>query len=501
MNAASRKACFPHTRVHILNFISEWIVNPSGAKNVLWIYGLAGAGKSTLANTIANRFRDVGRLASFIFFDRNVADRSNPENVITTLAYHLAEFDGRIAAAISAAIERQPGIVRAPLDTQITKLLVEPIRAVKDLTSEGSIVVIFDALDECGTAMSRMTLLRLLVDRLPLLPSAIRILIMSRADFDISRAFESCATIQRRELDISSGANSEDILLCLRTGMKGIRRDNDDLMLPISWPGDNEVRALAKRSAGLFIWASTAIAFIADGHDPRERLAILLNREVREQAESALDDLYITALLTVGKWNDNTFASDFRAILGIILVSRYPLTLNTIDNLSGLHGERPASHTIRRLRCVLHWSQDGRVHILHPSFADFLRNRMRCKDDNWYIDKEEHGRLMSSHCLDILSEYLSARQYSPSSPPSTQDIDHFPEHVHYAMTNWMAHVGHGVVYFRQPYFRDSLVRFLRTSAKTWVAIPLRLGHESRFLKFLSMIAVCSRIETDVIKAY
>jgi hypothetical protein len=74
-----------------------------------------------------------------------------------------------------------------------------------------------------------------------------------------------------------------------------IRKENDDLELPSECPDEETVRALVKRSS---VWASTAIGFIQDGHN---RLKILLRREARAKAESALDDLYITPLQSADK--------------------------------------------------------------------------------------------------------------------------------------------------------------------------------------------------------
>jgi hypothetical protein len=54
MSEVNRQMCLEKTRLDIIKFIMDWIVDESSdQKRILWHYGLAGSGKSTLAMTIA----------------------------------------------------------------------------------------------------------------------------------------------------------------------------------------------------------------------------------------------------------------------------------------------------------------------------------------------------------------------------------------------------------------------------------------------------------------
>ncbi|KAJ6542497.1 hypothetical protein DFH09DRAFT_928797 [Mycena vulgaris] len=57
MNASSRTLCLPGTRREMLNEIAEWITVPSGSGNILWLSGVAGSGKSTMATTVEHSGR------------------------------------------------------------------------------------------------------------------------------------------------------------------------------------------------------------------------------------------------------------------------------------------------------------------------------------------------------------------------------------------------------------------------------------------------------------
>ena len=49
--------------------------------------GLAGIGKSTVAQTIAERAANLGILGASFFFSRNEADQRSAEKFVTTIAF------------------------------------------------------------------------------------------------------------------------------------------------------------------------------------------------------------------------------------------------------------------------------------------------------------------------------------------------------------------------------------------------------------------------------
>ncbi|KZP24285.1 hypothetical protein FIBSPDRAFT_857374, partial [Athelia psychrophila] len=173
--------CLPGTRQDRQREIIEWLMTPSD-ENVIWLHGGAGLGKSTLATTIAEYFRGLQRRGAFLFFDRNSPIESSPSRVICTLAYQLAEYDEGVRSAVSAAIERNPQLATAPLITQFKSLLCEPLSASSTRVT-GPIVIVIDALDECGDTNSRRLLLDLLSSPdFAKLPSQFRFLITSRPE-------------------------------------------------------------------------------------------------------------------------------------------------------------------------------------------------------------------------------------------------------------------------------------------------------------------------------
>jgi hypothetical protein len=388
----------------MLKFITGWLTTPSDGQNILWLYGLAGSGKSTISTTIAEYFRELGRLGAFLFFDRGKPTSSEPSAVIRTLSYKLAYFDPAIKTAISEQIEHSFGITEAATHAQFVKLLKEPLASLHGLHTQGPIVIILDAFDECGDPASRKNLLSLCAQEWGKLPSVFRFLITSRRIPDIEVAISNWPNIMVKELDIVNHANDVDTSLYLHYHMASFRQD-PMFQLTSDWPGEEKINNLAQSSAGLFIWAATAVKFIREGHHPDPQLNLLLCSHPRE-AETALDDLYATALRTAGQWDRDEVAKDFRAVLGVIVLARVPLEDMAIDCILRLDRSHSSCFILSRLRCLLHWSLGQHVQILHASFADYLTDRHRCGSHPWFIDTSVHHQSLAVACFWIMKVEL-----------------------------------------------------------------------------------------------
>src|ERR1700733_3671509 len=141
MDASAREECLPGTREDILKFITGWLTAPSDGQNILWLYGLMGSGKSTISTTIAEYFREIGRLGAFLFFDRDDPTRSQPSPVVRTLSYKLANFDPAIKAAVSMQIAHNFSVTEAATRVQFARLLREPLASLFGLHNQGPIII------------------------------------------------------------------------------------------------------------------------------------------------------------------------------------------------------------------------------------------------------------------------------------------------------------------------------------------------------------------------
>ncbi|KAJ7618706.1 hypothetical protein FB45DRAFT_1097393 [Roridomyces roridus] len=384
MNAGLRTTCLLGTRQKLLDDIADWITLPSATGNVLWLSGVAGCGKSTISTTISERFRALDRLGAFLFFQRGDSAHSDPGAVIRTLAYSLGLFDARFAAAITAAIDRDAGIVNAPIRTQFTELLLAPLQSVEQYM-DGPILIILDALDECGDVDSRGALLSLLADEFPKLPRMFRFLITSRRESDLAGRFQS--SFEEISLDPGTISGDTDIEVFFRHEMAA---DSGAEALGCG--------ALVRLSGNLFIWASTATRFIGR-YRPQQRLDDLLSRK---QDGFNLDELYNVALRGSAPWDDTSFAQDARNVLACLVFGQAAMTDATIDQLL----QQQSSEVLDNLGCVLHWKRGEVVRALHTSFIDYLIDAKRSAGMPWALDVAVAHHTLSTACLGVLHSEL-----------------------------------------------------------------------------------------------
>jgi hypothetical protein len=436
MDEYNRLRCLENTRHNIVNDVMKWFADDSNeSKKVLWVHGLAGTGKSTLSNTIAEMMDKLHRLGAFFFFNRDMPQR-NFATLIRTPAYRLAMFDARFGATISRVVADNDNITEMHLESQFEKLL--SANALKSVEwSRGPILLIIDALDECGSQADRKILMQVLSKGFSDLPSFIRIMVVSRQEPDIQRALGSHSHLRQYPLDTGSMANNCDVLEFIRHRLEQIRIN--DGCLGDHWPGEDKINSLAKGAGGLFIWASTACLYIESGYAPSRRLSDLINKQPDANSSepfAQLDSLYKTGLQSTVLWNDPSFCLDCCNILGMILCARVPLSCSVIDTLLAPPHDTPSWKSVSHLRCVLHVSETDQIRILHPSFHDYLSER--CRGQPWSIDLEHHNKELALRCINLLDKELR-ENICDMTLPYLKRRNTLPEAISYACMSWIEH--------------------------------------------------------------
>jgi hypothetical protein len=441
MDASMRSQCLPGTRENELGFILNWLLTPSSDKNILWLHGVAGSGKSVLATTVSQYFQKLGRRGAFLFFTRNNSFHSHPDNVICTLAYQLANFNPVLGSLICDVLKRNKDIVSSPLSQQAEELL-EPLTS--ELAISGPIVIVLDSLDECGDASSRRTLLRPLLQQLAKIHSIFRILITSRAEHDLDSALSSCKNVLSRKLEINSESNKMDINKFLSVEMKTIQEDS--VSLSSDWPGDEKIRALTHLSSGLWIWASTAVKYV-HSYTAEENLDAILSNNSEKPENFDLNSLYALALGTAGEWNNEKFKNQFSLIMSAILTCRTPLATEQIDDLLGLN--RKSSDILTYMKSVIYWESGKPVQILHASFGDYLVSAKSCESKPWYIDLSVANERIATACFTIMKNNLSfnickletSYYFNEDIPDINEKVEKWiPFKLQYACKYWGNHL-------------------------------------------------------------
>jgi hypothetical protein len=319
------KGCLPGTRASIVDDMIAWVNGalPDAASNdhrILLLSGVAGSGKSAIAHTVARHFDRIGRLGASYCFSRSNQAVLGPSNFFSTVSRELADLDPQWKDALWKAVDGNRALrTTHVVQEQFEEFLVKPA---KGLTSIGPVVLVVDALDECGDISKRRTLLSVLAKRITELPPHFRIILTARPEQDIQRALlENPVVYSKHMEDIESSSTTQDITAYIEHELEDVWE------LEEQWPNKEWLKTLVARSEGLFQWASTACLFIKGneegGLDPVEQMEILLSSPAADQTTKLerLDKLYMDILTHVFPSENAERTARFRSVLGEILAA------------------------------------------------------------------------------------------------------------------------------------------------------------------------------------
>ena len=420
--AGHHDKCLPGTRQAILQDIIHWATNPRD-QNVFWLNGLAGTGKSTIAQSFSEAVASKGLLGASFFCSRDYLDRRELKNVFPTLAHQLACRYPHFRTHIIGVIKRDPTLAHTSLISQLENLLISTLSE-----AEVSCVIVIDALDECIDDQPASTILSVLGRFVKQLPS-VKFFITGRPEPRIRTGFrlpllEPITHIfLLHEVGLSSVDN--DIQLYLTQRLTEIAKRRSDVDLPDQWPHDGEIMTLTKKSSGLFIFASTLVRFIeSDHHDPRERLQLVLSKAsgTTHEGRTGIDSLYSQVLLLAfSDVRGPQVFSNVRRVLGAIVLAFNPLSRRDLSKILGI-STTLVSTTLRHLHSViLVPAEDHKeIRIFHKSFPDFLQDKKRCTDRRFHVHPATCHVNMVIGCLELVKKL----ERNPCSlPPFTMNRD------------------------------------------------------------------------------
>jgi len=162
---------------------------------IMWVYGPAGAGKSAIAQTIAEMCEDKMILLASFFFSRNDPSCSTVKPLIATIAYQIMFNLPEVRDAILGAITHDPLIFSKSLEIQVKSLIVGPLQPLaqggffNNPTSRR--LVIINGLDECSNPKVQQNILEVLANAQRQYGLPLIFLFASRPEQHISLAFNT----------------------------------------------------------------------------------------------------------------------------------------------------------------------------------------------------------------------------------------------------------------------------------------------------------------------
>ncbi|RXW15963.1 hypothetical protein EST38_g9890 [Candolleomyces aberdarensis] len=315
--------CHPDTRVAVQDDLYSWIVDGDGEsdrpnlKNIKWVTGPAGTGKTAVMGSLSERCKSGGVLAATFFFASWSASigRRQKTALVTTIAHQLARYHPDLRDEISKAVEANSDIFDKNLHTQMKVLVLGPLQETARRPDRPGLqgAIIIDGLDECEAEQYHDTTIirpwgkltrRNADDQLEILqvlqaassdPSfPFRIIIASRPERVFREFFdpENSPTPFAHKLDFHEEYNADaDITLFLEAQFNQLRRRYH---LPLSWPPLGAIQTLVSNASGQFIYAATVIRVLDSGRrePPKVLLEAILNmKTTRKRTSNPLEQL------------------------------------------------------------------------------------------------------------------------------------------------------------------------------------------------------------------
>ncbi|KAI3113559.1 hypothetical protein CBS147330_9834 [Penicillium roqueforti] len=236
--------CLLGTRTELLQQIMEWAMSPS-QKNIFWLKGMAGTGKSTISRTVARSLKDTNHLGASFFFKRDEGDRGHAKKFFPTLTRQLMQRISGLRSGVHKALHDDPDIASKSPREQFEKLLMEPLLNLDQVGRQPqTAVIVIDALDECEHNQDVRNIIRLLPLLQKVKAARLRIFLTSRPELQISLGFSEIADHEYQDLalhEIPEEVTEHDIHLFLQNRFAKIKHDTD---ISRDWPGDNVIQEL-----------------------------------------------------------------------------------------------------------------------------------------------------------------------------------------------------------------------------------------------------------------
>ncbi|TFK60274.1 WD40 repeat-like protein [Pluteus cervinus] len=384
----SESTCLKGTRTDVLKSLDKWA--HSGQTSMLWLSGAAGTGKSTVAATFA-RMLPHNKLAGYHTCRRGSEKLESATLLVQNLCYQLAHAYKPLGAKVAQTVTHHFLLSREhSIPELFEKLFYEPLKRLEhSIQPNMNLVLIVDALDECGSIDNRVQILEGF-NRLHTYCTWIKVFITSRPNEEIATAMQQ-DTVSNYVLTPEGSA--PDVRLFMEYRLHEIPEIS------------SEVPRLVEYTSGLFIWAQTACNYIMEKFNKVLAVKQIFDGHPTHHAPVNLYHLYGIVLQdAVGSDPDNIHA--YKKVMTVVLLAAEAINETAILGLiskSDLE-QITLKKFMAKLRAILYIGQDGKYYVLHPSFRDYAFLVENSK--HFHIPLESHGVLFE-RALIILEEQLT----------------------------------------------------------------------------------------------
>ncbi|CAE7232512.1 unnamed protein product [Rhizoctonia solani] len=472
------QGCMDGTRKAILNRIITWTQNRDNSESFMWISGQVGMGKSSIAHTLCCYLDNIRALAGS-FFCRIDATDFNALGLINSLVYEIAARFPPYAHEVANAIRDNRTLCNAHFVIRYEGLIKRPLRRLKSLEVPITLVVVVDALDECGNHDHRKRALRMLHDMSQLVPW-LKVIFTARPETQIVHYIRNHAThqaiIQLQDYDAAG-----DIRAYIQDQLCDIAKEE----LP-----ENSINQLCSMAQGVFIWATLATQYIKKSSVlVHSRLQKVL-QDHKSPITSHFNTLYTSTLRAVMRDNDVETKEAYNRCIGAIIATTkgQTLTIPDLQRLISVTGQiepDTVEKIVESLGPLVLITDDQHVTFHHSSFIDYITDSSR--SDVFFIQPGHYQTEMANCCLTYMRRHLRFNicnlesSYLLNSDVSDLSLRvdlHIGPVLKYACTHWINH-------------------FAASSSQSLVEVVKELMEGPRFMYWIEVLSLLGSIDAGV----
>ena len=452
-DAQPNKGCMKNTRVSVLNKLVRWAQDAS-APSIFWLAGMAGTGKTSIARSFCDMLAAEADLGGSFFCSRTATtiEQTEVRRILPTLVRALARQHPAFEAAIVAELTAEPDITDKTVEIQVQLLLGKTLSKLPS-RRQACLVLVIDGLDECSnpeaTAEFILALINLTQDP-ALYPFPIKFFVTSRPEKHIR-----ATPLSRRDMsdafvlhDIEPDEVNSDISTFIHARFTGAPVDPSEPSQSsgTTWYSASDIETLVGLSCGLFIFASTVIAFVlARGHAAgrEKRLRDVVNSvKPRPRTTEPLNEIYSFILAEASSELEEDECHDLQVLLTKILALREPLSIRGFAELVKI-SVRQLRALLEDLHAVINVPADndsGDLRTLHASFSDYLQLRA---PNELQVDISLGRELLLRACFDRMQAADLCFNVSRSASSYQRNPDVRPTFIarslEYACLQWVYH--------------------------------------------------------------
>ncbi|KAF5309488.1 hypothetical protein D9619_012439 [Psilocybe cf. subviscida] len=398
---ADEARCHPGTRKEVLSRIEKWRdAQDRQTPPMFWLSGPAGAGKTAIVQTIAERCNAQRIPQANFFFFRTDNSRNNISPLVATLVHQITLLYPSLRNPVATVLSTNPLILDSSLEDQLIQLIVAPLQAIrKSSPSYAPPLLLIDGLDECKSEdkHSQQQILHAFDKALVEYPCLFRLLVASRDESQIQVAFNDIYSPLLPLYLNNKYLPKNDIRSFVNDEFKRLRKTHPlAYTLDAIWPSVEDIEGIVWKSSGQFIYAATIMRFIFNSSaSPALSLARVQGAaQISANSKSPFSHLDTIYAYILSQVDDQQALKDIlhaqlllKAFLpssGKFCCANPPKPVDILEAYNHEYTEVIVRSCLAELTSIAQYTEYRELLFHHASFPDYLLDQSRSGE--YFVD-------------------------------------------------------------------------------------------------------------------